>query len=218
MTCNIDDFETNYWKYFLSLEDEFISIETIIPVDDINNNTFSIKYMKIYLALCNEIDVVFKEFIEYNGWNTFSPSDGNFGKYKEIVLQQLPKFSNEIMIFSEKKEIKPFDSWNFNMKPTWWEDYNNIKHNRTLKINGFESYKKANQENILNAFCALYQLEMYFYKSIVDKSNKSGKLRMPVPQSRRIRIKDWPDNILLIDNRYILYVKDGILKLEGEMM
>jgi len=217
MVYSIDDFVTNYWNYFLSLEDEFINIETIIPVDDTNNNTFSINYMKIYFALCSEIDVIFKEFIEYNGWYTFSSSDGNFGKYKDIILQQLPKFTNEIIIFSEKKEIKPFNSWDSNMKPIWWEDYNNIKHNRTLKINGFESFKRANQENILNAFCALYQLEMYFYKSIIDKNNNRSKLRMPVPQSKRIRIKDWPDNIPLIDNRYILYVKEGNLILEGEM-
>jgi len=215
MIHSIEDFVTNYWNYFLSLEDDFINIETIIPIDDINNYTFSINYMKIYLALCSEIDVIFKEFIEYNGWNTFSSSDGNFGKYKEIVLQKLPNFANETIIFSERKEMKPFNNWNTNMKPTWWEDYTNIKHNRTSTINGFVSFKKANQENILNAFCALYQLEMYFYKSIIDKSNSSNKLRIPVPQSKRVRIKDWPDNILLIDNRYILYVDEGHLILEG---
>jgi hypothetical protein len=217
MVNNVDDFVTNYWEYFLLLEDEFIGIEKIIPIDDTNNNTFSTNYMKIYFALCSEIDVLFKEFIEYNGWHNFSSSDSNFGKYKEIVQQNLIRFTNEIIVFSGKKEIKPFDSWNSNKKPDWWEDYNNIKHNRTLKINGFESFKKANQENILNAFCALYQLEMYFYKCIIDKTDNKSKLRMPVPQSKRIRIKDWFDNSLLIDNRYILYVEDGMLRFEGEM-
>ena len=217
MINSIEDFVTNYWNYFLSLEDNFINIETIIPIDDLNNNTFSINYMSIYFSLCSEIDVIFKEFIEYNGWYAFSSSDGNFKKYKEIILQKLPNFANEIILFSEKKEIKPFNSWNTGMKPTWWEDYNNIKHNRTLNINGLASYKKANQENILNALCALYQLEMYFYKSIIDKSNTGKKLRMPIPQSKRIRIKDWPDNIPLIDNRYALYVDEGTLFLEGEM-
>jgi hypothetical protein len=215
---NKEDYILKYWNYFLTLEDEFLDIEKIIPIDALNNNTFSMYYMKIFFSICSEIDVLFKEFIEYNNWDNFSQNDGNFGKYKNIINQYLPNFSTEIIIFSKVKDIKPFDNWNFNKKPDWWEDYNNIKHNRTLKNNGFENYKKANQENILNAFCALYQIEMYFYKSVIDKNNNQDRLRMPVPQSKRFRIKDWPDNNELIDNRYIIYVNenDGHLYLEGE--
>ena len=185
-----EDFNLKYWNYFLLLEEEFIGIEKIIPVDDINKNTFSLNYMKIYFSLCSEIDVLFKEFIKYNDWFCFSEFDGNFGKYKEIILQEVPSFSSERILFSETKELTPFDNWNKNIKPTWWEEYNYIKHNRTTNNNGSENFKKANQENILNAFCALYQIEMYFYRSIIDSNNCSDKLRMPVPQSKRIRIKN----------------------------
>ena len=216
MAYTKDDFDINYWRYFLSLEEEFINIETVIPIDDINNKTFSVNYMKIYFSICSEIDVLLKSFIEYNNWYKFTQKNGDFGKYKNIINQNIPTFSNEIIVFSEKKEIKPFDNWKLNKKPIWWESYNDIKHNRTLMKNGLENYKMANQENILNAFCALYQIEMYFYRSIIDKNNFKGKLRMPVPQSRKLRIKNWPDNSELIDNRYILYIDDnGNLFLEG---
>jgi hypothetical protein len=218
MDCYKDEFILNYWNYFLSLENELIDIERIIPFDNINSHTFSMHYMKIYFSLCSEIDVILKDFIEFNGWFSFSKTDGNFGKYKEIILNQIPNFANEVIIFLDKEEIMPFNNWNSNVKPTWWDDYNCIKHNRTLKFNGIESYKKANQENIINAFCALYQIEMYFYKYIIDKNNNNDKLRMPVPQSKRVRIKNWSDNTLLIDNRYILYINDqGNLMLQGAL-
>jgi hypothetical protein len=218
MVNNKEDFIIKFWDFFLKLEDEFLDIEKIIPIDDINNNVFSMSYMKLLFSICSEIDVVFKEFIEYNSWNNFSNTDGNFGKYRDVINQQMPKFSNEIVLFSKTKELKPFDNWTKNKRPIWWEDYNNIKHNRSLINNGFENYKKANQENILNAFGALYQVEMYFYKSVIDGNNCKEKLRMPVPQSKRFRIKNWPDNIELIDNRYIIYVNedDGHLYSEGE--
>ena len=216
--CNKNDFLDNYWNYYLLLEEEYIEIEKIIPVDDINNKTFSNKYMKILFSLCSEIDVLFKIFIEFNNWANFYNTDGNMGKYKEIITKNIPYFTNEILSFSGIKELKPFDNWNFDKKLTWWDDYNLIKHKRTLTTDDNENYKKANQENILNALCALYQLEMYYYKSIIDKNNDKDKLRIPVPQSKRIRIKEWKDNVALINNRYILYIKEtGDLILEGSV-
>ncbi|MEJ5996449.1 hypothetical protein WG904_18620 [Pedobacter sp. Du54] len=217
MINNKEDFKIKFWDYFLALEEDFTSIEKIIPVDPQNTNTFSITYMKILFSICSEIDVVFKEFIEYNQWYSFTVNDGNIGKYKDIINLNLQDFSNEIIVFSKNIELKPFVNWKQNKKPDWWKDYNDLKHKRTLTNNGIENYKKANQKNILDALGALYQLEMYFYKSIIDTDNVVSRLKMPVPQSKRYRIKDWIDNIDLIDNRYIIYVKeDGHLWLEGE--
>jgi len=217
MINNIEDFKLKYWEYFLAIEEDFISIEKIIPIDTQNTNTFSIHYMKILFSICSEIDVLFKEFIEYNRWHRFSANDGNIGRYKDILNYNLHDFSNQVVIFSEKIELEPFFNWKQDKKLNWWKDYNDLKHKRTLSNSGIENYKKANQKNILDALGALYQIEMYFYKSIIDTNKFSGRLRMPVPQSKRYRIKNWADNIYLIDNRYIIYVnEDGNLLLEGE--
>lgn len=216
MTNSKEDFELRFWKYFLTIEEDFISIEKIIPVDTQNANTFSIHYMKILFSICSEIDVVFKEFIEYNQWHKFSAKTGNIGKYKEIINDNLKEFSNETVIFSKKINLTPFVNWKQDKAPDWWKDYNDLKHKRTLSNHGIENYKKANQKNVLDALGALYQIEMYFYKSILDMNGFSERLRMPVPQSKRYRIKDWVDNIDLIDNRYILHVEGGYLYLSGE--
>jgi hypothetical protein len=216
MIKNKNDFIQNYWDYFLMLEDEFLAIEKVIPIDEINKDTYSLYYMNLYFSICSEIDVLFKIFIKYNEWYNFNKDD-NIQKYKEIINQKIPDFKNKIIIFSIDKEIKPFENWNNDGKLIWWDNYNDIKHNRTFKSNNIENYKKANQENIINAFAALYQIEMYFFKNIIDKTDCKSRLRMPVPQSKRLRIKDWCDNIDLLDNRYILYINDenGHLQLEG---
>jgi hypothetical protein len=214
-----EEFVSQYWNYYLSIENEYLEVEKIIPVDEINGKTFSMSYSKLLLAICNEMDVIFKEFIEFNQWELFSKNNENFGKYRKIITTQLPNFSTEIILYSSTKEMKPFDNWKTDIKLDWWEIFTNIKHHRTSINNGVEYYKLANQKNILNALSGLYQIEMYFYKSILDKNNDTNQLRMPVPQSKRLLIKNWIDNADLIDNRYILYINqnDGCLHFEGEL-
>lgn len=208
MITTKEDFELSYWKYFLTIEDDFLTIEKTIPIDTQNSNTFSTQYMKILFLICSEIDVLFKEFITYNGWGTFSENEGNLAVYRKILNREHPSFAGETIIFLNKTELKPFANWQTDAKLLWWKDYNSVKHSRTLAVGGLANYKKANQENTVNALAALYQLEMYFYQSILNKTAYPGRLRMPVPQSKRYRIKDWSDNVALMDNRYITYIDD----------
>lgn len=209
---NKEQFEKKYWQYFLLLEEDFVNLEKTIPIDTKNYNTYSIKYMKLLFSICSEIDVLFKAYIEYNGWYLFNKNDSNMRKYREITTSNLKKFSNEVIVFSKQINLSPFINWQNSKPPEWWDAYNDLKHNRTLTDN----YSKATQINIINAFAALYQLEMYFYKSIIEKEKFEGKLRMPVPQSKNCRIINWPDNVNLIDNRFMLYINnDGDLIQEG---
>jgi hypothetical protein len=220
MVNNLNDFVQTHWRYFLVLEGEYLEIEKIIPVDDINENVFSLKYMKLLFSVCSEIDILCKEFIEYFSGNSISKNEENMKHYSVKIKQKFPNFSNEIVEYSNndiKKQVKPFEDWNLpNTIIQWWNDYNDIKHKRTISDNNIHNYKKANQKNILKSLSGLYQIEMYFFKEIIDKESPNEKLRMPVPQSKRLRIKDWNDNVELIDNRYILYIDDdGYLILSG---
>lgn len=52
--------ERNYWQYYKELEKEFIKTRKYVEFDDGNNDTFSIEYLKLFLAVCSEIDVVGK--------------------------------------------------------------------------------------------------------------------------------------------------------------
>jgi hypothetical protein len=47
-------------------------------------------------------------------------------------------------------------------------------------------------------------LETYLYKELVDKCDSDSSLKIPLPQSKIFRIKDWSENRGLIDDRYLL--------------
>jgi hypothetical protein len=221
MINSLQDYTLFYWRYFLALEEEYLEIEKIIPVDCLNENTFSMTYMKLLFSICSEIDILCKEFIEYFTGGKIKRNEENLKNYSIKLTQRFPNFANEIIDYSKdaiKKQLKPFDNWNIqNTTPVWWDDYNAIKHKRTILSGNVQNYKKANQKNILDALGGLYQLEMYFFKEIIDKEDPTEKLRMPVPQSKRFRINNWRDNVGLMDNRYIVYINDaGHLIFSGE--
>ena len=50
----------NYWEYYRELEDEFILTRRYVDINEKNFSTFSIEYLKLYQAVCSEIDVVGK--------------------------------------------------------------------------------------------------------------------------------------------------------------
>ena len=109
--------------------------------------------------------------------------------------------------------MSPWKKW-LEYTPSWWDIYNKVKHTRTKTVNGIESFKQANQINVLLAFSALYQLEMYFYKEINQRRTVAKKINIPIPQSQYFRIKNWPDNIELIDNKLAIYMDGDCLYME----
>lgn len=57
---NRNDFYKHYWNYYLTLEQDFINTEDYAAIDTINEHTYSNQYLKLYQAICSEIDVVAK--------------------------------------------------------------------------------------------------------------------------------------------------------------
>ena len=202
---NLESFEP-YWNFYIELEEQFLNICKYIPIDDKNENTFSFKYMNLFFSICSEIDTIFKEFMEFKGYNKTKPG---MEEYKNFMKENFPKFSSEIVTCYKTKELKPFENWEINnSSPLWWKDYNDIKHHRTKKGdegNEYEEhYKKSTQKNILNGLSGLYQLETYLYKELIDKYDSDSFLKIPLPQSKMFRIKNRNHNKQLIDNRYTI--------------
>ncbi len=53
-------FMKNYWDYYRELEKEFLNTRKYVEFSTGNNSTYSIEYLKLYQAVCSEIDVVGK--------------------------------------------------------------------------------------------------------------------------------------------------------------
>ena len=201
MSLNSLESFNSYWNYYIELENELLDISKYIPIDKLNKNTFSFKYMKLIFSICSELDTVFKEFMEFKGIYKNQP---NMNDYKIFMRDNFQNFSSEIILCNRLNELKPFENWDLNDSSSlWWKDYNDIKHYRTKKENGIENFKKSTQLNTLYALSALYQLETYLYRELVDKYEKNSSLKIPLPQSKIFRIKDWPNNRSLIDDKYL---------------
>ena len=139
------------------------------------------EYLKLFQAICSEIDVI--------GKIVASIVDLSFKPTKETGINEwwYYLYSNDYSIESQKccllgKQI--LQPWkNYRVKkntnpdakrfildettipkaktPSWWKDYNSVKHNRTGHYQkNASNYAKANLRNLFLSFAALYLLEV----------------------------------------------------------
>ena len=77
---NIDTFLKSYWSYYLELENQFVATKKFVEFDISNHATYSIEYLKLFQAVCSEIDVVAKILAE--------EYDESFKKIKNTNIQK----------------------------------------------------------------------------------------------------------------------------------
>ena len=58
---NIREFKKSFWSYYLELERQFIETKRYVEFSSDNDKAYSVEYLKLYQAICSEIDVVGKE-------------------------------------------------------------------------------------------------------------------------------------------------------------
>lgn len=201
-----EEFLEKFWDYYLELEREFLEIEKFIPVDSINSSTYSLQYLKLFLSICSEFDVVFKDFLSFKNYKG-NPKNWKIYDYENFIKKEYPDFCSKEICYNFKQKIIPFNDWNNGKKLSWWKIYNDCKHRRLDENNGLINYKLANQNNILLSFSALYQLELYFYCDILKSSHPEKDLIIPTPTSRIFKIINWPYNVSLVKD--VFYVKDN---------
>jgi hypothetical protein len=169
------DFNDKFWKYYLVLEKNVLETEQYITFDRDNYKCFSNEYIKIFQAICSEIDVVAKDYCEYVlGRPLILRNECNIEFYKKIIMQNqkyLPRYTVHSKIIKEFN-YKPWISFGENKNPIWWKHYNSLKHRRTGTTNFkdiqnknkfIENYKLANLENVLYALSALFLLENFYH-------------------------------------------------------
>lgn len=124
-------FEYNYWEYYKELEDEFLHTKKYVEFREENDTTFSVEFLKLYQAVCSEIDTVGKMMAGFAD-PSFSPSakDNNIKKWWNIVQDQYflsegpytpinpsskPKqylMGEYICFFMNRIQIKPWGDFN----------------------------------------------------------------------------------------------------------
>lgn len=212
---NKENFEKQFWYFYIDIEEEFLEIGKTIPIDIINRNTFSFKYAKLLQTICSEIDVIFKKFMDFK---KYPHKKENIQTYESFINNNFNDFKSSTITcyksFHNYESIKPYEDWTSQDSPRWWKINNKIKHSRSeLNEFGVEQYKRANQYNVLYALAGLFILLMYFYEEIINEDSPEEKLRVPLPQSEIFHLENWGNYYKnIIANKYYFEIKkDGNL-------
>lgn len=177
-----DEFMQDIWSYYVMLESDFVKTTKYIELCQANGSTFSKEYYKQYQAICSEIEMMFKKICGYD-----DPEERHYiSEYAKIILKKYPDIiSWKIDVFYSDIILFPFGYWDkakASQSLFWWNSYNNVKHNRSLKI------EEANMKNVLNALGALYLLENYYLKEI------NAYPDFPSSKSSLFNIRGWKYN------------------------
>ncbi len=155
----------SYWPYYFSLEADLENLSRYVEFTESNFSTYSIEMVRLYLSICSEIDVVLKELCK-----EISPklSAKNINNYRQIISDELKDFNGQAAIcYKYGLSFIPWKSWEENISPDWWSNYNKVKHQRN------EFYNKANLKNVLESLAALYLVNIYL-EFVKDKKLSHG--------------------------------------------
>ena len=185
-----------YWKYFISLEQQFLETGRYVEFDIVNNGkTYSIEYLKLFQAVCSEIDVVGKVLAKeldssikpnnkpgLNEWWFFITNvdadiiEKKCSLFGENAIQPWKGF---IVVKNPNTKAKHYILEDNANTPSWWVDYNNVKHKRTDRDDGgATNYTKANLQNLLSAFAALFIIEVKLMETVSRDNGETVPLKL----------------------------------------
>lgn len=154
----------NNWHYYIMLEKGLEKTFDFVEPSCDNYSTFSITYANLIQSVCGEFDSVLKDYCKIISSANKRPS--NIQEcYQVLKNSNYLNFTNTtVQLFQYNSiQITPFAQWsslsNYKCLP-WWVSYNSIKHDRAAK------FKEANLENCLNAFAALYIINIISFRSM----------------------------------------------------
>lgn len=200
---NLKEFIKSYWEYYLELESQFIETKRFVAFDEENFKTFSVEYLKLYQAVCSEIDVVGKEIASLMNSNFKVNNNTNIKKWGYEIQHHFSTLKDTTVLFNNEMERQPFKDWEYESVPAknrknnlrivgkktpiqWWRNYNNVKHQRIGLITGTKNFSLANQKNLVDSFAALYLLEIVY----IEDKLKSEHLEIEYSKSKLFIIKE----------------------------
>lgn len=195
---NFKEARDDYWKYYISLEEQFVETGRYVEFDYINNGrTYSMEYLKLFQAVCSEIDVVGKAVASLVNLSFKPTKDTGINEWWYYIYSADTAIENKKCSLFGEYELYPWKTFrtirnpNPNGKrfildelnipkaktPAWWNDYNSVKHNRTGHFQKHASnYAKANLRNLFYAFAALFILEV----QLMERTKACSEDTVPV--------------------------------------
>lgn len=175
-----NEYTNKMWLYYLQLEKDFLETLNYIEFEPDNFPTYSKVYTKQLLSICSEFDVICKQLCQVvdNNANRSKITD-----YAEILSEYNHLSEAKVYCTYTNSEYSPLLNWTKDNSPTWWKDYNDVKHHRMENNN----HKKSNFLNVFLALAGLYIVNRYLCKEVC-----SGKvMKEPEVPSNLFRMVGW---------------------------
>lgn len=159
----------HYTRAFLMIQEDLLKLFEYVEPADGNLSTFSFRIHGLLVRTCIEIEANFKAILRENIFNPTkkdgSPKPENcwsIRDYKRVnKTHHLDAYSIQIPIWRGQNDMfRPFCGWKNGGILTWYQAYNESKHDR------LEKFKAANFENLLNAVAGLVVLLSSQFNSV----------------------------------------------------
>lgn len=192
---NTQEFEKNYWRYYLMLETKFAQTLQYVTLSSDNFDTYSNEYAHLIQTVGAELDAFFKVYCG------FAPLEyKNISDYAAVILQDWSDIKKQI-VKADDISLQPFENWDERCAKQslfWWEVFDTIKHSRVV------NEKVASLKNTIYILAALYMLEMKFFKKLADMNGD-------------VDILQDGSNVFLLDNWTTRYLssKGAVLQIRN---
>jgi len=142
---------------FEIIDEDLHAFSRQVEFADANFSTYSVTLLRLYLFICSEIDVVAKLLCQRIG-TTFA-NRPNMDDYRQSLKAQYPNLSGlKITIRPMALAIFPWQAWDQNKNPDWWQKHQGVKHQRD------QHFADANLENVPHAAAGLLVFLVYWHK------------------------------------------------------
>ena len=142
-----------YWAYFLALEHDLETLSRYVQFTTENITTYSVEMARILLAAGSEADVLLKAICRRVEPKTKRSS---INAYYEIIAAQCPGLiSFEVQMPRWGIHLRPWETWEKNSPPDWWQSHNKVKHHRE------EYFHRANLLRTIESVGAVYVANLY---------------------------------------------------------
>jgi hypothetical protein len=146
-----------HWTLFEVIDEDLRAFSRQVEFADPNFPTYSVTLLRLYLSICSEIDVVAKLLCQRIG-ATLS-NRPNMDEYRQSLRAKYPNLSGvKITVRPIAYEIVPWQVWEQNKNPDWWQKHQLIKHQRD------QYFAAANLGNVLYAAAGLLVFLVYWHK------------------------------------------------------
>jgi len=155
--CPGENMAYPHWSLFEVIDEELQAFSRQVEFAKDNLATYSVTLLRLYLSICSEVDVVAKMLCQRIGAKL--PKQPNMGYYRRNLKTKYPNLSGvKITIRHMALSILPWEAWDQDKNPDWWEKHQDVKHRRD------QHFADANLENVLHAAAGLLVFLVYWHQ------------------------------------------------------